>query len=51
MALKTEGGKKKPLKQGKTEKFETEEDIEFKRRQAEEKKKLQQMSKNLRSKK
>ncbi|EEA05862.1 uncharacterized protein CMU_016110 [Cryptosporidium muris RN66] len=51
MALKTEGGKKKPLKQSKTEKFETEEDIEFKRRQAEEKKKLQQMSKNLRSKK
>ncbi|KAH8742108.1 hypothetical protein FG386_003435 [Cryptosporidium ryanae] len=51
MALSTEGGKKKPLKQPKSDKFVTEEDIEFKKKQAEEKKKMQQMSKELKSKK
>ncbi|KAF7457166.1 hypothetical protein HWI79_2121 [Cryptosporidium felis] len=51
MALNTDGGKKKPLKHAKSDKVVTSEDIEFKKKQAEEKKKLQQMSKDLKSKK
>ena len=51
MVLNTEGGKKKPLKQPKSDKIITEEDIEFKKKQAEEKKMLQQKSKELKSKK
>lgn len=51
MALNTDGGKKKPLKQAKSEKIITDEDIDFKKKQAEERKKLQQMSKDLKSKK
>lgn len=47
MPLDTEGGKKKPLKQAKKQKgVELDEDIEFKKKQMEEKKALEAARKN-----